>query len=254
MLFDIATTIIVPTALVIIAAIFLGRRTAVAGGDSDSDSVSFAGGVISALFTVVLAFYIVFAWQLGADIGGNSDTESNAVIDVYHQADGLAPAQRDTVQAMLRSYADRVAGVEWGLLAQGRADPVPGQILRALREQFTALPADDNIGQSIRDNALADLRQVDESHRSRVDLATNGDTFNTVLLAGTILGAALMIAFPLLVGVSARPANIVIMALLTLVIGATVFLSIQLTHPLDGLFGTRPDAFREALTQMQPSL
>jgi hypothetical protein len=61
-----------------------------------------------------------------------------------------------------------------------------------------------------------------------------------------------MIAFPLLVGMSARPANIVIMALLTLVIGATVFLSIQLTHPLDGLFATEPDAFREALSQMQP--
>ena len=252
MLFDLLLTIVLPTFLVVAAAVALGHRAGVASGDSDSDSVGFSGGVLSALFTVVLAFYIVFAWQLGSDIGGDSDTESNALVDAYWQAENLAQPQRDAVQDMLRSYAGRVVDSEWRLLADDRRDPVPDQIVRALRAEFTAVASADDAVQSARDNALADLRQIDESHRSRVDLATDSDTFTAVLLVGTVLGATLMIAFPLLVGMSARPANIAIMATTTVVIGATVFLSLQLTHPLDGMFATPPDAFREALDQMRP--
>lgn len=61
-----------------------------------------------------------------------------------------------------------------------------------------------------------------------------------------------MIAFPLLAGLRATPVNVAVMALLTITVGATVFLSLQLTHPLHGLFGTDPDAFLEALSEMAP--
>jgi hypothetical protein len=251
--FDILTTIIVPVLLVVVAGVALGRRKSVSAGDSDSDSVSFAGGVISALFTVVLAFYIVFAWQAGDDVATYSDTETDALVDAYWQAESMPEPDRSTVQDLLRSYAQRVVGTEWDLLAQGRADPEPAAIIRTIRADFAALPADDNVMQSTRDNGLADVRAIDESHRARVDLATQSDPFNTVLLVGTLVGAALMIAFPLLVGMSARPANIAVLAMLTFTIGATVTIAIQLTHPLDGPFGADPDAFREALVQMQPA-
>jgi hypothetical protein len=83
-LLDLTFTVLVPTLLVVLVAILRGRRKAVSSGEFDSDSVSFAGGVISALFTVVLAFYVVFAWQLGADI--DSSTTAPAALSSFFRA------------------------------------------------------------------------------------------------------------------------------------------------------------------------
>jgi hypothetical protein len=58
-------------------------------------------------------------------------------------------------------------------------------------------------------------------------------------------------AFPLMVGISARPANVAVLALVAVVLGTIVFLSLQLDTPLSGPFGTSPSAFQDALDEMQ---
>lgn len=236
---------------VVVAGVVLGRRRAVIGGDCDSDSISFVGSVLGALFTVVLAFYVVFAWQQGDDISSDARAESDSVVDAYWQAENIPEPARSQVQDLLRGYVRGVAEGEWTALADGGTDPTPAVTLRAVRAAFAAVPATDDVLVSTRDNALADVRQIDESHRSRVDRATDTDTFNNVLLAGTLLGGALMIAFPLMVGLSARPANLAAMGVLTLTVGATAVISILLAHPMSGPFAVDPDAFRDALAEMR---
>lgn len=254
MLFAAVTTILVPTILIVVVAVVLGRRKAVASGDSDSDSVSFAGGILAAMFTVVLAFYIVFAWQLGSDISSTSDTEADAVIDAYWQADLAAGPNRETMQGLLRDYADTVAQREWTALSQRREDGRPAEIIRMLRTEFTTMPAPDDVAQVARAQGLRDVRQLDESHRSRVGLALGGNAFNSVLLVGTVVGALLVVAFPLVAGLSAKPVNMAVMALMALTVGAAVFLSLQMANPLAGPFGAGPGAFEAALEQMQPTV
>jgi hypothetical protein len=252
-LFDFALTVILPAVLVVVVAVLRGRRRSVSSGEFDSDSISFAGGVISALFTVVLAFYIVFAWQLGADIASSAEAEAEAVIDAHWQAEVLPEPYRTSLQSILRDYASAVVDEEWPSLVDGEADPRPPEIIQQLRTEFAAVPAFGGSVDLAREQGIRDVRQVGDNHRTRVDLATGSDTFTHVLLVGTLLGAALMIAFPLLIGVSTRPANIVIMAILALVVGSTVFVVIQLTRPLDGPFGVGPEPLLTALQEMRPS-
>lgn len=249
---DLAFTVLVPTLLVIIVAILRGRRKAVSSGDFDSDSVSFAGGVISALFTVVLAFYVVFAWQLGADIDNSATAEGQAVRDAHWQAEALPEPQRTAIQGLLRDYVSSVADEEWPALVNGEASARPAELVQQIRAEFAAIPESGGAVDFAREQGLRDARQIDESRRTRVDLATGADPFTSVLLAGTLVGAALMIAFPLLVGFSTRPVNIVVLGILTAVVGATVFISVQLSRPLDGPFGVGPDALRGALHDVAP--
>jgi hypothetical protein len=231
----------------------LGRRQTAGGGEFDSDSLSFAGGIISALFTVVPAFYIAFAWQTGADVDSNATAEADALIDVHRQADSLPEPTRQRVQDLADAYAARVAGVEWPALGQGETDDGTTRILDDLRAEFTALPVDGGMSEVVRDQGLRDLRQHDEHRRSRVDLATGDDAFTGVLLGATVVGAALTKAFPLLVGLSARPANVAVMTLVSLVLGTIVLLALRLDTPLSGPFGTGPWAFEDALVEMQRS-
>lgn len=250
MILGIVLTVVVPTLLVAVATIVFGRRSTVSSGEHDSDSVSFVGGVLSALFTVVLAFYVVFAWQVGDDIDNNATAESNALVNVFWQADVVPKPQRTELQELVRSYASRVSYREWELLAQGRTDPRVGQLIREMRENFMAVSAENGSLAIAREQGLLAVRQLGENHNARVDDLTDRNMFNTALLVATIFGAVLMVAFPLLAGLSLRPANVGIMTLLGIALGATLFLTMQLTNPLAGLFAAEPDVFLNVLDRL----
>ncbi len=73
------------------------------------------------------------------------------------------------------------------------------------------------------------MRQLDESHRAQVRTPPGGDTFDTfnaVLPAGTIVGAVVIVAFPMAAMFSAQPLNMGVIGLMRLTGGAAVFLSL----------------------------
>ncbi|MFC4857160.1 hypothetical protein [Actinophytocola glycyrrhizae] len=250
MAFDIAVFLVLPLAIVIVVTILAGRRARARSEDYDSDSVSFVGGVLNALFTVVLAFFVVFAWQTGADLDGHATTEADAVIDTYWQLAAVPQPDADRIRALLTRYATQVADREWPALTEGRDAPEVTETITELRSAVTALPVDAEIVAEARKQALQNIRTIDENHRARVEMATSDDAFTIALLIGTVVGAVLMLVFPLVFGMSTRPANIAVMALLALTLSATLYVCWQLMNPLEGFFGTTPDAFRSALDEM----
>jgi hypothetical protein len=97
----------------------------------------------------------------------------------------------------------------------GRDEPDVADTIVALRSVVTALPVDAEVVAEARKTALQNLRTIDENHRARVDMATSTDAFTIALLIGTAIGAVPMTAFPLIFGLSGRPANLVMMVLPT---------------------------------------
>ncbi|QUH06159.1 DUF4239 domain-containing protein [Saccharopolyspora erythraea] len=249
--------VVVLPALLVAGLLVLDKRRKRAGAarsDSDSDSLSFVGGVLNALFTVVLAFYIVFAWQDGDDVEKASTTEANALTDTYWQVSSAPEPAASTIRSLAARYATRVAEHEWAALDQGRTDPEVDAVLASMRAEVIDLPADTEQQKSAREQALQNIRVIDENHRERVEQATDGQVFNTVLLVASIIGALIMVAFPLLIGISPTAANIATMVLLTLTLGFTIFVSLQLMHPLHGPFGVEPGPFRTALESFEGTL
>lgn len=250
MALDIAVFFVVPLVLVVAVTILAGRRERARSEDNDSDSASFIGGVLSAIFTVVLAFFVVFAWQTGADLDTHATAESDAVLDTYWQMAAVPQPDADRIRGLLRAYSSEVADQEWPALADEREAPRVTATLHALRAALTALPTDANVVAEARKLSLQNVRTIEENHRARVDMATSTDPFTLALLVGTVIGAVLMLLFPLLFGLSIRPANVTLMVVLTLSLGATMYVSWQLLNPLEGFFGATPDSFRTAIAEM----
>jgi Protein of unknown function (DUF4239) len=247
---NILLIVVLPTAIVIAVTVLFGRAKKARSGDFDGDSMSFIGGVLSALFTVVLAFYVVFAWQSGDDIGSQATAEADALVDTYWQTTVEPEPDATLISGLVRKYTEEVAGREWSMLDEGQADPVAAATLTDLRTAVSALPADTEVLNSARDQSLQDLRTITTNHRQRTDEATDSDGFTWFLLVGTILGAVAMLVFPLLVGLSARPTNVVGIAVLAVTLAVIVYVCLQLMHPLHGQFGVGPDAFHDALDDM----
>ncbi|OXM72327.1 hypothetical protein CF166_15790 [Amycolatopsis sp. KNN50.9b] len=230
--------------------IVLGRTRTAASGEFDSDGLSFLGGLFNALFLVVLAFYVVFAWENGDDLDNRAATEADALIDLYWQVDGVPDPARIAVQDLVRGYADEVVDGEWARLADGHDDGAVADLISTMRQRVSALPADTDQLSTARENALQDVRVLDDNHRARVDAATDQDPFTETLLAATIVGAVLMIAFPLLIGLRARRNHVALMAVTAAVLVATVIASIELQDPLNGIFASEPDSFRTVQTTL----
>lgn len=250
MILDIFLVVVIPAAVIIAVTMLAARGKRAASGEADSDSMGFIGGVLNALFTVVLAFYIVFAWQQGDTVGSQATAEADGLVDVYWSV-GVAPQpEMDHIRDLVRQYAHEVADHEWTALDAGRTDPATQSILDELRSAVSALPTDTEPVKDARSQALLDVHQIDLNHGDRVDEATDSDSFTRFLLIGTILGAIAMLAFPLLIGLSARPANLVGMVVLTVTLAAVIFIAVQLLHPLHGVFGVTPDAFHDALDEI----
>ena len=243
----IVLAVVLPAAATVGVMVGLGRTRARPDGELDADSLGFVGGTLNAIYIVILAFYVVFAWQTGDDISSQAGTEANALIDIYHQADEAPDAQRDTLRRLVADYATEAADHEWRSLAEGREDGRMDGIVADLRAAVTALPSDDAAVATARQFALTYVRMLDEFHRDRVSDSTDSGVFNTTLLAGTVVGSVLMVVFPLLMGITATRRHLVVMGGIALVLGVVVYMSFALIDPLNGVFAQDPDAFRSAL-------
>jgi hypothetical protein len=239
--------VVVPAVVTVGAMVGVARTRARPDGELDADSLGFVGGTLNAIYIVILAFYVVFAWQTGDDISAHADTEANALIDIHHQAGEAPAAQRDEIRRLVSSYATEVVEREWGMLADGRTDDKVDEIVADLRAAVSAMPTDAEDVTTARSFALTDVRTLDEFHRDRVDDSTGSGIFNTTLLVGTVVGSVLMIVFPLLMGLTATVRHLLVMGMMAVILGVMVYMSFALIDPLNGVFAQEPEAFESAL-------
>jgi hypothetical protein len=247
---NILLIVVLPIVVVIAVTLLVGRTRKAASGDFDGDSMSFVGGVLNALFTVVLAFYVVFAWQNGDNVSSQSSAEANALVDTYWQTKAEPAPDATVIGDLVKQYATEVVHREWPLLDHGQADPATAATLTELRSAVLALPTDNQAVNTARQTSLQDVATITMNHTERVGEATGSDNFTWFLLIGTILGAVAMLAFPLLMGLSGRPTNVIGMAVLGVTLAVIVFACVELLHPLHGFFGIDPGAYTDALDDM----
>jgi hypothetical protein len=239
------------TAMVISAVVMIavGRRKRAREGTYNGEAVGFVGGVLNALFIVVLAFYTVITWTEADATEQHAGVEAANLVEVYWQVANSPAAERDQVRALTKEYTSRVADQEWSLMDQKQSDPKAADLLVALRSEITRLPADSDRDLSTRDQALQSVRVVADERRSRIEQATNDSSLLTLLLWGTIIGGIAMVGYPLLMGFSNELRHIVSIMVLAGTLAFTVYFSVELDDPFHGLIKVEPDAFTNALDE-----
>ncbi len=232
---------VVVTAL---ACILLGRsRSHEQADDRDADSRGFLGAVISGLFIVALAFYVVIVWEENGSAADNASREAAAVADVYWQTSVMPQPQRDVIRGLLVEYPKLVADKEWPLLATGESDPGTTAALNSLHAEVVSLPATPDVVKSARERAMERLREITDLRRDRLASASGLDDTGNLMLIGTIVGAVAMVVFPLLIGFTARRRHIMQLCLTTAVLAFVCVLCLGMTQPFDGMLRVDPESF-----------
>lgn len=234
--------------LTAVVMVLVGRQRRARDGEYNSDALGFVGGVLNALFIVVLAFYTVITWTDADSAAQNAETEAANLVDVYWQsANAPKPNQ---VRALVTEYTTEVADREWRLMADGKNDPKADDLLTALHAEVMRLPVDTDDQLSMRDKAADDIRTVTDLHRSRISAATDDDVLLKILLLGTIIGAISMIVYPLVIGFSAGIRHVSSMVFMAGLLAFVVYFSFELDSPFSGLISVNPDAFHAATVEI----
>ncbi|GGU38451.1 bestrophin-like domain [Lentzea flava] len=247
-----AVVIVVASVAVTVAACLLfGRSHAhTQADDRDADSRGFLGAVISGLFIVALAFYMVIVWEENGTAEDNAAREAAAVADTYWQTAAMPQPQRDHIRTLLVSYPKLVADKEWPRLASGESDSGTTDVLNSLHTEILSLPSTPEEVKSARERALERLREITDLRRERLDQAGGLDHTGRLMLIGTLLGAVGMIVFPLLIGFTARVRHVVQMGVTAAVLAFVCVLCLGMTHPFSGVLRVQPEAFTSVTEEL----
>ncbi|MFJ8967090.1 hypothetical protein ACIRG5_47670 [Lentzea sp. NPDC102401] len=227
-----------------IACILFGRsRAHEQADDRDADSRGFLGAVISGLFIVALAFYVVIVWEESGAAEDNASREAAAVADVYWQTAVMPQPQRDHIRSLLTEYPKLVADKEWPRLAAGESDDTTTDTLNSLHSEILSLPASPDQVKSARERSLERMREITDLRRDRLDSAGGLDNTGVLMLFGTIAGAVGMIVFPLLIGFTARRRHVLQMSLTAAVLAFVCVLCVGMTQPFSGVLRVEPESF-----------
>ncbi|MFD5824452.1 hypothetical protein [Lentzea sp. NPDC060358] len=241
------TALVVVLASVVVTAvacILFGRsRAHEQADDRDADSRGFLGAVISGLFIVALAFYVVIVWEENGAAEDNASREAAAVADVYWQTAVMPQPQRDLIRGLLVEYPKLVADKEWPQLAVGESDPETTAALHSLHAEILSLPASPDEVKSARERSVERLREITDLRRDRIDSASGLDDTGNLMLIGTVVGAVAMVVFPLLIGFTARKRHVLQMCLTAAVLAFVCVLCLGMTQPFDGMLRVDPESF-----------
>lgn len=235
--------------VVAVSTILAGRMKRAREGEYNAEALGFVGGVLNALFIVVLAFYTVITWTEADSVEQQTAAESSNLIEIYWQVASVPPAERDQIRALVREYTSEVADREWKLMDKRKSDPKAEDLLVALRTEIGRLPVDNEQVAAARDESLQAIRTVADERRARIERATGSSNMLDLLLLGTIVGGIAMVGYPLLIGFTATLRHVVSLVALAGILAFAVYFALELDQPFHGLIKIEPDAFRTALAE-----
>jgi hypothetical protein len=173
--------------------------------------------------------------------------ESRALTEVYWAARDLPTGDRQTVRRALRTYTQLVISDEWPQMAEGHGSATvwaAADRVRAATDEVNAQSPAQVLAKSDTLQNLTDLYTTRNSRLADVRAGVPG-----LAIGGLIVGSALVVATPAVIGLTANRRNLMILGFVGATVTFAVGLVLQLSGPFSGVLKVQPAAYQSALTR-----
>jgi hypothetical protein len=242
-----------PAAGLLLAAICVALATACVGQwyvhrllpERDFVRHNEVGGFIIAvagtLYGVALGFLTVVTWQHFSAANDLVTLESAAATDAWHMAVGLPLDERSKVRQDVLAYSQLMIAHDWPLMRDGRFDAKADMIVMdAIGAAGTFKPTDP--GQSNAQSAT--LQQLGTLHDLRQRrLAENASGIAPFEWLVLLLGAACVVCFCWLFGVTNRRAHLLMTSSVVIILTSLLVLLFELQYPFRTSLGISADSW-----------
>lgn len=248
----VSQNLLVIAAAVVVSMLFLVGLDRVWPSDKRRNYNSLIGSQLSILgttYAVILGFMLFAVWTAYREADLNADLEANAVVDIYHLAEGLPEPQRERLQDLARSYADEAVNQDWPQMAASEEPTQSSEIDAGMWKIATSVRPTSQAEQTSQDHVLSELSALTEHRFTRV--LQNTTRLPKVLWCVLLVGGALTIVSACMFGSQNRRLQALQVFSLALLVSLSLVAIADIHRPFHGVIRIRASAFQRARQSMQ---
>jgi hypothetical protein len=240
--------IVVPTAVAVLALWLVRRRANWEELADNNDQGGVLFSFVGTIYAIFLAFLVVVAWESLGDAEQTVTEEGAALLSLYRDVGALSDPVRSELRDEIRTYARTVIDDEWATMAHGEESRVAHDRLDAIWTTFLTFEPVSPREQAVFSEAFTRLNELAKARKVRVLASQAGipEVFWFLL----IFGGVVTVGFTFFMGMRQMRTQLALTGIMTAMIMSALFLIVVLDHPFTGDIRAEPDAFNEALAEM----
>jgi hypothetical protein len=201
--------------------------------------------LVGVLYAILLAFVVVVAWEKFNSADTATATEVTRLSNLWRDAGGLDPADRDAVRGDLARYVGDVIDHEFETMEKGESSDVALDSYEGVWERYYGLSPEGLRAESFYSESLGRLNELGEARRLRL-LASKSSI--PLAMWGLLIGGGLLtIGWCYLFWMGSVRFQAGLIAILGGFAGFVLFLIYALQHPFAGDVAVSPAVYEDLL-------
>jgi hypothetical protein len=220
--------------------------------ESNNSAMGTIYAVLCGLYALALAFSLFIVWSEFREAQRTTNTEADAVRDLYQLANQFPEPEHHRIQELCRSYARVVAVEEWPLLGgarEGQGSPHAQALADELVETVEHIEPATNRQQTLYGQGITLVQDLDDERQLRLLESHQGVPF--ILWVVLIAGGVLTISFVSLFGMKSRWLHRLSIMALTVLIVLILYTIYLIEYPFTSDVRVSPAPFESISHQME---
>lgn len=238
--------IVITTSAAVAIQFIVRRRFPALRGEEHNDVTRFAFGVVGFVFAFFIGFVVSAMWGQINDADGRARTEGAAGVELARSIDIFDQPDRDRLRQSLSDF-EHAALTEWDEAAKGNHYPPADEALARLRSAYANVQTHNSAQETVLGTSFSNLDSLSQARTQRVLQARTDIGPPWSLWAVIFLTSALLLGCAIIYGVERPATHYTMVAILGVLVGAQLFLVLELSHPFVGEIGTSPEPLREVI-------
>jgi hypothetical protein len=211
-------------------------------------AVGYLGGVVGVVYAIIVGFMVITLWEQHASAATAVQNETQDLGDLVQFSSALGPAAHARVTDQVAAYAGSVATSEWPAMNRSTSSPATQQEFDRLLRTVEVLKVRNLSEQEFEGSVLAEINDIGDARQERLDLANSN--IPSVLWLVVILSSLGTLGFSLLLGIDSARLQYFMVAVVAVLIGASLVLVLGLEYPFTGSLAVHPEPFRQIALEL----
>ncbi len=217
---------------------------------NSKDSIIALMNILSILFAVLMAFLVVVVWENYDKNSDNVASEGNYLTNLNRDSKLLGDSNYIKLKPILVDYAYEVASHEWKQMADsGKTDSKTWTEINQFSDALNGVDLNSRKKEILYDNILKEYNHLIECRRIRSSAASS--ELPDVLWLTIIAGCVATLIFSYFFYFEKFFLHVLLTAIISFMMGMTLFLIFVLAHPFKDNYRIQPDTFVSFYNRMK---